>query len=701
MQPLKWHRAENRLLESNFQAIETSHAKTTYRSDIDGLRAIAVIAVVGFHAFPTKVTGGFVGVDIFFVISGFLISSIIIKNLERDQFTFLDFYARRVRRIFPALIAVLIACMLAGWFTLFPDEYQQLGKYVGAGAGFVGNFVTLQEAGYFDNSASFKPLLHLWSLGVEEQFYIVWPGLLLVSWRWPKGPIVMASAILVISLFCNLVLTQTNQPAAFYLPVTRFWELMLGCIAAIAESTRPFFVAGRAVFRSYRRHSSAINESAALLGIALIIAAVALINENRSFPGAWALLPTAGSVLLITVGDTTFIGRRLLGHRVLVHIGLISYPLYLWHWPILAFVRILHYEEPSRLVRTTCIVAAFVLAELTYRYVERPVRLGVSTPSKPVITSIVMGLAGSLGLAIFGLGGLPARFPADVQNWIRDYQGEAVASQETNPCFIEPTQSIQKFSQICDGDRPANRRQIVLWGDSHAAHLVPGLKEVQRTGNAFSLAQYTASGCPPIIGFVTRRIPNCGLINEFVARKIEQLKPDTVVMAGRWSLYDGSDGVGRVDIDVIRKTVDKLKLMGVKHIVAIGQFPIWNVAPQKIRARDYRIAATGWSGVATSMRERDKGFLNPSTFTQSEDIDQAFVAAGAIVVSPLSTFCNDEGCMLVVPGGSGEPASWDAGGHLTKGGAIYFVAANAAKIIGASEADRPIKPNGGSPDHEH
>src|SRR5476651_1651062 len=180
--------AENRWPENRFEKIGKSPAKTSYRSDIDGLRGFAVLAVVGFHGFPTRVGGGFVGVDIFFVISGFLISSIIIESLQRDEFSFLEFYARRIRRIFPALAVVLIACMSFGWFVLFPDEYQQLGKYIGAGAGFVGNLVSLHEAGYFDTSASLKPLLHLWSLGVEEQYYIVWPILVLLSWRWLQGP---------------------------------------------------------------------------------------------------------------------------------------------------------------------------------------------------------------------------------------------------------------------------------------------------------------------------------------------------------------------------------------------------------------------------------------------------------------------------------------------------------------------------------
>jgi peptidoglycan/LPS O-acetylase OafA/YrhL len=668
--------------------------KTSYRSDIDGLRGLAVLAVVGFHGFPTRVGGGFVGVDIFFVISGFLISSIIIESLQRGEFSFLEFYARRIRRIFPALAVVLIACMSFGWFVLFPDEYQQLGKYIGAGAGFVGNLVSLHEAGYFDTSASLKPLLHLWSLGVEEQFYIVWPVLVLLSWRWLQGPIVIATVVLIISFLLNLVLTTTNQLAAFYLPVTRFWELMLGCVLAITQ-TRPASVVAPALFldwlkRPYLRHRKAFNEGAAFLGVVMIVAAVALINGNRLFPGAWALLPTIGTVLLIATGKTTLIGRRLLGNRALVHVGLISYPLYLWHWPILSFARILHYEEPSRMARTACIVAAFILAELTYRFVERPIRFGAVATSKSAATCGVLGLAGGMGLVIFALGGLPARFPAEVQMWIRDFRGEAMVANGAGRCFIDPGKGVAVFTRECDGADRANTPKIVLWGDSHAAHLVSGLREIMKTKNAFTLAQYTASGCPPILDFVTVRIPNCTLINEFVARKIGYLKPDTVIMAGRWDLYDGSGGVGRVDFDVVRKTVDKLKSLGVKHVVAIGQFPIWEVPPPKILARSFRMAAFGWGSAGTIMSERGKAFLNPVTFARSEEINRAFEAAGAIVVTPLSTFCNKEGCMLVVPGGRGEPVVWDDAGHLTEAGSKYFIAANAAIITGVAEERRPV-----------
>ena len=199
-----------------------------YRSDIDGLRALAVLSVLGFHAFPEFIRGGYIGVDIFFIISGYLISTILFENLQNGSFSFFIFYARRIRRIFPALILVLAACFAFGWFTLRSDEYKQLGKHIAGGAGFIDNFIFLNEAGYFDNSADTKPLLHLWSLGIEEQFYIIWPVLLWYFWRIGANPLTVAVTILAVSFALNLETVKTDVITTFYSPVTRFWELLSG-----------------------------------------------------------------------------------------------------------------------------------------------------------------------------------------------------------------------------------------------------------------------------------------------------------------------------------------------------------------------------------------------------------------------------------------------------------------------------------------
>lgn len=492
----------------------------TYRSDIDGLRAVAVLLVIGFHAFPKYIVGGFIGVDVFFVISGFLISSIIFGGLERGTFSFVNFYVRRIKRIFPALAVVLAASLIAGWLLLFPIDYRDVAKHTAAGAGFFPNFAYLKEAGYFDAASEEKPLLHLWSLGIEEQFYIVWPALIVLAWRWRYAPLIITSIILVVSLLWNVILTRTNTDAAFYLPITRFWELMLGCVLALTIS-----VDGRKPnLRSYlwpnisslvRRHRSAINEVAAWLGITLIVIGVALIKRERPFPGWWALLPTLGTVLIIVAGQASSL-NRLLSYRWLVYVGLISYPLYLWHWPILAYARIVRTSEPTVLMKVAAIIAAFALAYLTYKFVEKPIRFGARTVIKPIVASGALAATGTLALFILYHEGLPWRFPNTLQNLSKDSGRNTLVAYRYGSCLLDTTAT---FPNECDGDVANGPPSVVLWGDSYAAHLFPGLNELRQKGRIFRLAQYTSFTCPPILTFVDEKRPQCLARNNLVIQK--------------------------------------------------------------------------------------------------------------------------------------------------------------------------------------
>lgn len=298
-----------------------------YRADIDGLRALAILLVVIYHAFPKLLSGGFIGVDVFFVISGFLISTIIYEHLETNDFSFLDFYLRRIRRIFPALLVVLIACFALGWFSLLADEYKQLGKHIAGGAGFISNLVLWNESGYFDKASHSKPLLHLWSLGVEEQFYFLWPIIIFAVWRYKINLLAVAISIFVISFALNIyqIYYLDNLANTFYLPHTRFWELMAGAILAkysLNQNMRPQ------------------NNWSSFIGLILILIGVATVNDQSLFPGYWALLPVIGAVLIINAGPKAWVNRMIFSNPILVWIGLISFPLYLWHWPVLVFARI-------------------------------------------------------------------------------------------------------------------------------------------------------------------------------------------------------------------------------------------------------------------------------------------------------------------------------------------------------------------------
>jgi len=368
----------------NVTPADALQKRRDYRPDIDGLRAIAVLSVVFFHAFPSLLHGGFVGVDIFFVISGFLISKHIWEELGAGTFSIKKFYSRRVRRIFPALGVVLFFCLIMGWVILTPGEYEQLGNHVLAGAAFVSNIIYWKEAGYFDSAADTKPLLHLWSLGIEEQFYIVWPLFLVFFWRYSKHLGWAFLGVLCVSFSYSVFVVRHDVVADFYSPLTRFWELALG--AALSYAAVPKSIVRRSLI--------------SWLGISLIVIAVTMIQNNYSFPGAWALLPTIGAACLIYAGEDTWLNRQVLSHRLLVWIGLISYPLYLWHWPLLSFARIIESGTPNTGVRFWLVAASVALAWLTYRFLERPIRSRRTNTNFILLLCMSVFLLGVAGLTV-------------------------------------------------------------------------------------------------------------------------------------------------------------------------------------------------------------------------------------------------------------------------------------------------------------
>lgn len=377
----------------------TSHS-LTYRSDIDGLRALAIVSVVLFHVFPAALPGGFIGVDIFFVISGYLITSILLIEAQKHSFSIRNFYARRVRRIFPALALVLLVSLAFAWVMLTPQEYQRLGKHVAGGVGFISNFMFMREVGYFDPAADTKPLLHLWSLGIEEQFYIFWPLLLwlLVKISWRADWVFFGLAL--ISFFLNIGLIQTNPAFVFYSPLTRSWELILGALVA-SQSINP----NMTIYSLIERYKSLIS----LIGFFLLMFGFYWIDDSSAFPGWYALLPTIGTVLLIASGPNAYFNKNLLSNRLFVWIGLISFPLYLWHWPLISFARIIYAELPPLHVRYILIVTSVFLAWLTYEFLEKPIRKLKFTPK--LIWSLVLSLVliGVAGHIINKTKGIPSR----------------------------------------------------------------------------------------------------------------------------------------------------------------------------------------------------------------------------------------------------------------------------------------------------
>jgi peptidoglycan/LPS O-acetylase OafA/YrhL len=449
-----------------------------YRSDIDGLRAFAVLSVVLFHAFPEFITGGFIGVDVFFVISGFLISTIIFEKLEQGSFSFIDFYARRVRRIFPALILVLVTSFILGWCILFVSEYKQLGKHIAGGAGFIANFILWSESSYFDNLADTKPLLHLWSLGIEEQFYIVWPPILWAAWRLRLRILPIIFTIAIASFAWNLCSISIDPVATFYSPLTRFWELLIGSILA-------YVTVFHAKYPKLAVNSIAQANTLSSIGFALFIAGLLLINKESGFPGGWALLPTLGAAFMIKAGPTAWFNRVVLGNSVLVWFGLISYPLYLWHWSLLSFARILSSSVPEVEIRIGVVVLSVLLSWLTYRFVEKPIRfgIGISLFGKWFISKKVITITLVVVLFLIGLSGYVANYKNGSHSRLVNkinidpesgYDGVAGVDL-IEDCGLANSPLIDKawFGTCLSDSRPPVKYALV--GDSHAESIFRGL----------------------------------------------------------------------------------------------------------------------------------------------------------------------------------------------------------------------------------
>jgi peptidoglycan/LPS O-acetylase OafA/YrhL len=526
-----------------------------YRTDIDGLRAIAVLSVVGFHAFPDWVKGGFIGVDIFFVISGFLISTILFENLEKETFRFFEFYVRRIKRIFPALLLVLVSCYAFGWFALLVDEFKQLGKHIAAGAGFFSNFSLWREAGYFDNAAETKPLLHLWSLGIEEQFYIVWPFLLWVAWKIKLNFLAITGCVALISFFLNIWGIHKDAVATFYSPQTRFWELLVGSLLAwltINKSTawgnlNDKFAAGlsKVIFRQAQEYNRYILANAvSILGFLLIAIGIYSINEDAHFPGTWALLPTLGALLIIAAGTKPWLNRVILSNRIFVWFGLISYPLYLWHWPLLSFARIVESETPSVNIRIMAVLLAIVFAWLTYRYVEKPIRFGKKSNFKTIFLIVLMVIVGFGGHITNRHDGFKSRIKLQGRQDLL----EIVAHPLPPVKHINCTGLIAEFKELDfngdDGGCHLSKKvtpTVMFIGDSHLIHYQ---NAIWKNFESEPILMVAATRCLPFASSYFLRDACKDKYNAVIHFLERNSSVKTVYLSGYWSFLM-ADGYGK------------------------------------------------------------------------------------------------------------------------------------------------------------
>jgi len=614
-----------------------AQAHLSYRPDIDGLRGLAVAAVVAFHASRRVAPGGFVGVDVFFVISGFLISGIIFRGLREGTFTFHHFYVRRVLRIFPALLVLLVAVLAAGWFALLENEYRRLGAHTVAGAAFFANVAFWREAGYFDTTAELKPLLHLWSLGVEEQFYFLWPALLVIIWRSRMNVVRSIGVIAAASFVVNVAGIHNHGIGTFFLPFARLWELLLGALLAWV-----------ALSRGRLGETSASSSVLSVLGVLMICTAIIVLNRDRAYPGWWALLPTVGTALVIAAGQKAWPNRVVLSHPLIVFVGLISYPLYLWHWPLLSFSRQMSGGGLSARTIVLMVAAAVGLAWLTYRFVERPIRFG---PARGLNIRAGLLAAGMVVVAAAGVAvskGIVRTRLDEKFEFLSNYQYDYPTAYRgiDGQCLISVKQTPADFAASCvDTGFGAAKTSILLLGDSHAAHLYPGLRHFA-SERKLALAQYTADACLPLIPAGTEF---CRSVNAFVLNRVHELSPDVVVLAGTWN---------EPRLDRIKETIAALRQAGAREIIVVGPVPRWQQPLPNALVREME------KNPLAGMPRRMHDSLAEEPFAIEGRLEKHLEGIDVTYVSALSALCDAGGCLTIA---DGQPTAWDEG-HLTETG---------------------------------
>lgn len=464
---------------------------TNYRADIDGLRALAILPVILFHAFPNKFSGGFIGVDVFFVISGYLISTIMFRELKQEKFSFLDFYARRARRLFPALSLVLTSSLVFGWFALDADEYKMLGKHVAAGVGFIQNFILWGELGYFDINSELKPLLHLWSLAIEEQFYLFFPLIIWFAWRIRLNLLTLILAISIVSLILNLYSVRIDPTGTFYFPHTRIWELMAGVILAHVVSMSnpiPSQTGTKKFFTPFRERIRENKQTISYIGLGLILVSIFVFDKNHHYPGWRAVVPVLGATLLIYAGPNSWINKHLLSNKLITFIGLISYPLYLWHWPLLSFARIIESEPLSISLRVIIVAISIIFATLTYILIEKPIRSANIQRFWALALILIMFCIGVLGVLVYERE-LTSKLGGKVQS-VKEWETLRPTFEENCGTFF-PEWNDRRDSFKC-AFLMMGKPEITVIGDSHARRIFIGIshyiREEHNTG-------FFANGC--------------------------------------------------------------------------------------------------------------------------------------------------------------------------------------------------------------
>lgn len=619
-----------------------------YRREIDGLRALAVLPVILFHAGVETFCGGFVGVDVFFVISGYLITTIILAELEQDRFSIVSFYERRARRILPALFFVMLVCIPFAWSWLLPSDMKDFSHSIVAVSIFASNILFWRESGYFDAAAEIKPLLHTWSLAVEEQYYVLFPLFLMLFWRLGKRWILITLGfVFVASLAVSQWAAHAKPSAAFYLLPTRGWELLIGSFAAfyLSKANRKEFGKGFSEFGGW-------------LGVALILYSVFTYRKATPFPGLYALVPTLGAVLIILFATQQTTVGKFVGNKAFVGVGLISYSAYLWHQPLFAFARHRSLTEPSYIIFLALSVLALALAYFSWRYVESPFRNQAKFPGKLIF---LIGFAGSVFFISFGLvghffDGYKSRIPSDVRKLEKPKRGEVEAcggDHSNEPCYL--------------GDKEISPG-IAIVGDSHTNVIRKYFSERLALVRASALS-YGKGWCAPLLDVGTNTPLKNPICRNFIDNAFDRIISDssihTVILHAEWSNYttgrrwgekvaayytdrDSSVASMTENSAVVRRgltrTIDRL-LNSQKRVIFVKSVPEYETLIPKFLAKrrwlNGEISLGSFSVNDQSYISRNQEFDNI--------VSEIFPIPGVEIIDTFSVFCpNKNACLSLV-----------------------------------------------------
>lgn len=646
-----------------------------YRPELDGLRAVAILLVVGFHAFPDVMPGGFIGVDVFFVISGYLITRLLSRSYATNLQLLTSFYAGRARRLFPSLIVVILATLAAGWWILFPDEYAKLGDFIVSSVLFIPNLALMRGSGYFAADSSKNPLLHLWSLGIEEQFYLCWPCVLLLTRKRPWQTKRACWALLSLSLLYAVTCAAAYPLVNFYSPATRSWELLVGAILALYAG---------------EPRSTATANGAALSGFIILVATSLTISGSTStYSALWGVLATISAALFIFPSNKAWINKAILSRPLVVAVGRISYPLYLWHWALFSYATILVGGTPSVFARCSLVAASFLLSWATYRLIEAPIRFGSHRQRiVPWLVALMM-MCGASGLLVSRLGGFPARraererallefFENSSPRFQYLYRADIFRKWRTECAFFNfapdlsghPVQNRKDstpnaaIAEDCYKRDAHYEHAVLLWGDSHAKALSPGLQ--RHLPNTWQLLQVTTVECPPEIGHDAPSLTSqCDQSNYFAIKTVRESRPDVVVVAQN---EDHS-------AEQLLQIATLLKTLGVKRVILVGPVPHWGSELPRILARSRLLIPRKTRELLVEKHIELNASLQralPNTSTQK-------------YANLMELLCDNEGC-LTYRGDDVKTSitTWDYG-HLTPETSEFVADKLLVKLITSAE----------------